>query len=77
MLIINQKRTKLINLDNVTVLVREATSDESKLQYWADTISNDTIKLGEYANTSEHENVIEKIAQSAGAINVFYMPEED
>lgn len=76
MLIVNQKRTELINLDNVVRLTRETTLNQGKIQYWADTIVNDTTKLGEYENTPEHENVIEKIAQSAGAINVFYMPEE-
>ena len=72
----NQKRAALINLGNVISIVKETTLDESRVQYWADTTTNDTFKLGEYNNTPEHENLIEKIAQSAGAINVFYMPKE-
>lgn len=75
MLIVTKYRDTIVNLDNVTIITREATLDESKIEYWADTADN-TTKLGEYENTPEHENVIEKIAQSAGAINVFYMPEE-
>lgn len=76
MLILNQKRTKLINLDNVISIVKETTLDESNAQYWADTATNDTIKLGEYANTPEHENQLERIAQCIGAASVYKMPEE-
>lgn len=76
MLIINQDRTQLINLNNITAVVKEEMEELDKIQYWVDTISNDTIKLGEYEDTPEHKNLIEKIAQCAGAINVFYMPEE-
>ena len=75
MLILNQNRTKLINLDNVVSIVKEAALDESNVQYWADT-TNDTIKLGEYANTPEHENQLERIAQCIGATGVYKMPEE-
>lgn len=75
MLILNQKRTKLINLDNVISIVIETALDESNVQYWADT-TNDTIKLGEYANTPEHENQLERIAQCIGAASVYKMPEE-
>lgn len=74
MLIVNQKRTALINLNNATHIVKEITIDKNKIQYWADTTTNDTILLGEYENTPEHEKIIEKMAQSAGALNVFYMP---
>ena len=77
MLIMKQYRDMLINLDNITTLVREEVPELDKIQYWADTISNDTILLGEYEDTPEHENLIEKIAQAEGAVNVFYMPEED
>ena len=76
MLIMNQKRTRLTNLDNVVAIVKDITSDEGKIQYWADTTTNDTFKIGEYENTPEHENMLDRIAQCAGAINVFYMPEE-
>ena len=75
MLIMNQERSELVNLDNVTAITKDTTFEEGKIQYWADT-TNDPFKLGEYNNTPEHENLIERIAQSAGAINVFYMPEE-
>lgn len=76
MLIVTKYRDAIINLDNVTLIKKEETAELDGIQYWADTISNDTILLGEYEDTPEHENLIEKIAQSAGAINVFYMPEE-
>ena len=77
MLIINQHKDMLINLDNVVSLVREEMPELDKIQYWADTTTNDTILLGKYEDTPEHENLIEKIAQAEGAVNVFYMPEED
>lgn len=77
MLIVTQNRKQIINLDNVTVITKDATEDESKIEYWADTISNDTIKLGEYNNTPEHENQIERIAEVYGAINTYVMPKEE
>lgn len=77
MFIISQDRTELINLDNVVAVVMEEVPELDQITYWVDTISNDTIPLGKYEDTPEHENIIEKIAQCTGAINVFYMPTED
>lgn len=69
-------RSELVNLDNVIAITKEETLNQGKTQYWADTMTNDTIKLGEYNNVPEYENLIEKIAKSIGATDVFYMPEE-
>lgn len=76
MYIMTQDRKGLINLDNVITIVKEETLNQGKTQYWADTMTNDTIKLGEYNNMPEHENLIEKIAKTIGATDVFCMPEE-
>lgn len=76
MLIMNQKRSELVNLDNVIAITKEETLKQDKTQYWADTMTNYTIKLGEYNNMPERENLIEKIAKSIGATEVFYMPKE-
>lgn len=72
MLIINQNRDELINLDNIEVVFMN--KNNGKISYQA--YGGEGYRLGDYKDTPEHENLIEKIAQSAGAINVFYMPEE-
>lgn len=77
MLILTQDRNQIINLDNVTSIIKDTTLDKSKIQYWVDTTTNDTTKLGEYKNTPEHENQIERIAEVYGAINCYVMPEEE
>lgn len=45
-------------------------------QIIADCIDNREIILGDYKNEYRAEEVLQKIAQSYGAINTFYMPEE-
>ena len=69
-----QNRQVIFNLDNIVGIYCEELDDD--IRYFAMDKWGDEYRIGEYNNTPEHENLIEKIAQCAGAINVFYMPEE-
>lgn len=77
MFIVDKTRTQLINLDSVTTITKEEVPELDMIQYWADTMSNDTISLGKYEDTPEHENQILKIAEAAGALGTYYMPQEE
>ena len=70
MLIMNQKRSELVNLDNVVLLAKYDQNGETEYYAYA---NNHSVSLGAYENT---ENLLEKIAKSIGATEVFYMPEE-
>lgn len=76
MLIVNQERNELINLDNVSFIAQIEVAEDNTIEYVAYTIDDCKFHLGKYEDTPEHENILDKIAQCAGAINVFYMPEE-
>lgn len=82
MLIVNQARSELINLDNIIFIakeekgVHEGKEFKGQITYYGYGVDDYKFNLGTYAYSKEHEKLIEKIAQSAGAINVFYMPEE-
>lgn len=77
MLILNQDRTELINLDNVSFIAQTEVPEDDTIEYVCYTTDDCKFHLGKYEDTPEHENILDKIAQCAGAINVFYMPEED
>ena len=77
MLIINQDRDELINFDNVSYVARVEVPEDDTIEYVCFTIDDCRFHLGKYEDTPEHENLLEKIAQAEGAVNVFYMPEED
>lgn len=72
-------RTRLVNLNNIAKLQMEhiiQTAEKIEVRYVAIGIDGDTTWIGTYEATPENENILEKIAQCEGAINVFYMPEE-
>lgn len=73
MLIMNQERSELVNLDNVVLLAKYDENRETEYYAYA---NNHSVSLGTYENTSGYENLLEKIAKSIGATEVFYMPEE-
>ena len=70
MLIMNQERSELVNLDNVVLLAKY--DENGKTDYYA-YANNHSVNLGTYENT---ENLLEKIAHCIGATDVYYMPEE-
>ena len=70
MLIMTQNRKKLVNLDRTDEIY--AIKIDGEITYYAD-----TIMLGSYNDTPEHENQIERIAEVYGAINCYVMPKEE
>ena len=74
MLILDQKRQKLINFDNAICMHRYIS--EGKIRYIL--YDNDKMQytLGIYEDTPEHENQLERVAQCIGATSVYKMPEE-
>lgn len=82
MLIINQKRSELINLDNIIFIAKEekgmceGEDFKGQITYYGFGVDDYKFNLGTYTYTKGHENLIEKIAKSIGATEVFYMPEE-
>lgn len=75
MFIMNQKRNELVNLDNVVLLAKYNENEYGETEYYA-YANNHSVSLGTYEKTSGHGNLLEKIAKSIGATEVFYMPEE-
>lgn len=73
MLILNQDKTELINFDRITFISQEVDEDGDTLEYVAHGDVH-TIPLGVYPNTQDQENILERIVERAGAVNVFYMP---
>ena len=73
MLILNQEKTELINLDRITFISQEVDGDGDTLEYVAHG-DEYTIHLGVYPNTQEQVNILEQIAERAGAVNIFQMP---
>lgn len=75
MLIMNQNRNMLINLDNVCEIT---TSFVDPAQMGIDVSFNDGEfeTIGSYRTEERALEVLEKIAKSIGATDVFYMPEE-
>ncbi len=73
MLILNQDRTELVNFDRITMISQELDESGDTIEYVA---RGDvyTTHLGTYPNTQEQANILEQIAERAGAVNVFYMP---
>lgn len=76
MLIINQDRTELINLDNVSFIAQMEVPEDDTIEYVCYTIDDCKFHLGKYSDTPEHENQLERIAQCIGAASVYRMPEE-
>lgn len=78
MLIMTKNRQALVCLDNIIKIEQEYLSQPEgyKVRYSAVDIVGGRVWLGTYDDTPEHQNLIEKIAQNCGAINVFYMPKE-
>lgn len=74
MLILNQNRNELINLDNVVIISKIEEGDS--VFYKGYTIDDYKFILGSYEDTPEHENQLEKIAEHVGAIEIYRMPEE-
>ena len=73
MLILNQDRTELVNFDRLTFISQEFGENGDTLEYVAHG-DEYTIHLGSYPNTQEQDNILEKMAERAGAVSVFYMP---
>lgn len=76
MLIFTQDGKHIINAENFDYFEVIYRGDG----YWNDIYaecSDDTILLGKYKTEEEAKEVFEKIAQSYGAINIFYMPKEN
>ena len=72
LLILNQNRDELINLDNIEVIYMNKSN--GKINYQA--YGSESYRLGDYKDTPEHENQLERIAQCIGAASVYKMAEE-
>lgn len=75
MLIMNQNRNMLINLDNVCEIT---TSFVGPAQMDIDVFNTvcEFETIGSYRTEERALEVLQKIAKSIGATEVFYMPEE-
>ena len=76
MFIINQDKTEMINLDNVTTIELSLLGDGNTNEIYASLIDDSPTTLGVYITKDRAREVFEKIIQNCGAINVFYMPKE-
>lgn len=74
MFIMNQDKNVIVNLDDV-FMIRTAITNPTQfdIDVWAD---SDFETIGTYETEERTLEVLEKIAKSIGATEVFYMPEE-
>ena len=76
MLIFTQERNKLINSNCVSYFDVDTLGDGNSNSVYANFENDAPICLGTYILVQEAKQVLDKIAQSYGAINIFYMPKE-
>lgn len=76
MLIFNQDRDKLINLNKVQYIDVDIRGDGYKNEIYTNYEDNSSISLGWYITKEEANEVLQRIADAEGAVNVFYMPKE-
>lgn len=74
MLILNQNRDELLNLDNILFI--DKIKKDGFVTYEGFTIDDYRYTIGTYKDTPEHEDQLERIAQCVGAASVYKMPEE-
>lgn len=76
MLIMNQTRDALLNLDNATSIELTITGDGTFNEIWAEVIDGAPVTLGEYITEERAKEVLKKIADIQGGASTYYMPEE-
>ncbi len=75
MLIMNQNRNMLINLDNVCEITTSFV-DPAQMDIDISFTNGEFETIGSYRTEERALEVLQKIAKSIGATEVFYMPEE-
>lgn len=76
MLIMNQSRDKLINLNNATSIELTTLEDGYTSEICVYLIDDAPETLGEYNTKDRAKEVFEKLAGIQGGASTYYMPEE-
>lgn len=76
MLIINQDRDEIINLDNVTAIKLSIVGDGYTNEIYAKMIDETQTNLGVYAEANRAREIFNKLAEIQGGTSTFYMPKE-
>lgn len=76
MLIMNQERKTLINLNNVTTLELALMGNGNTNEIYAEVIDGTPTTLGVYVEEERAREIFNKIAEIQGGASTFYMPEE-
>lgn len=76
MLIMNQKRNVLLNLDNITSIQLNILGDGNTNEIYATLMDECPETLGIYNIESRAKEIFNKIAEIQGGTSTYYMPEE-
>lgn len=74
MLIFSQDKMTIVNSNLVVSFEVSLVGDGMKNTVYANIVDGSPIELGCYITKNDALNVLSKIAETEGAINVFYMP---